>query len=216
MAIEEIELELSKEDVPKDIESLILESDKRIDAFFAAGENKRVPKYIPSDPILVYKTLACITNNDLPLGRVFCEWGSGFGVCACLAAKLGYESFGIETNSTLAAYSREMVNDLGINVQVLETSYVPEDYESYSGMGGEYLIKDEKLDSREAQLVSELTYEGMDREIAEIDVFFAYPWPMEQEFMQELFDEIAVEGAILICYHKAGEICVFRKRGENL
>ncbi|MGY8689144.1 MAG: hypothetical protein ACKVHP_15590, partial [Verrucomicrobiales bacterium] len=202
MAIEEIELALSNEDVPTDIKAIIDESDKRIDAFFATGENKRAPKYIPSDPILFYKGLANVTKNDLPLGRVFCEWGSGFGVCTCLAAKLGYESFGLEINPNLAAYSRELAQDLSLNVQILETSYVPEDYESYSGIGGEFLIKNEKVASRDARVVSELTYEGMDHEIAEIDVFFAYPWPMEQEFMQELFDEIAVEGAILICYHR--------------
>ena len=45
----------------------------------------------------------------------------------------------------------------------------------------------------------------------QVDVFFVYPWPMEQEFMQELFDAVAVEGAILISYHKAGEICAFQK-----
>jgi hypothetical protein len=146
---------------------------------------------------------------------VFCEWGSGFGVCTCLAAKLGYESFGLEINPNLAAYSRELAQDLSLNVQILETSYVPEDYESYSGIGGEFLIKNEKVASRDARVVSELTYEGMDHEIAEIDVFFAYPWPMEQEFMQELFDEIAVEGAILICYHRDSEICAYRKLGGN-
>ena len=216
MALEEIELDLSEEDVPADIESVIDESDKCIDAFFAAGENKRAPKYVPSDPVLFYKGLEYVTKNDLPHGRVFCEWGSGFGVCACLAAKLGYESYGLEINPNLAAYSREMADDLGIKVQVLETSYVPEEYESYEGIGGEYLIKNERVDSRYAQVVSELTYEGMDLEIADIDVFFAYPWPMEQEFMQELFDEIAVEGAILICYHKAGEMYAYRKRGEGL
>ena len=215
MAIEEIELDLTTEAIPPDIESIIAESDKRIDALFAAGENKRVPKYIPSDPVLFYKALANITKKDLPLGRVFCEWGSGFGVCACLANKLGYESFGIENNATLAEHSRGMIEDLGLDVQILETSYVPEEYESYTGIGGEFLIKDESLAPRGDDTVSDSTYEGMDHEIAEIDVFFAYPWPMEQEFMQELFDEIAVEGAIIICYFKDGEICAYRKRGEG-
>ena len=215
MVIEEIEIDFSKEQVPPQIESVIAESDKRIDAFFAAGENKRTPKYVPSDPVLFYKVLSSITRNDLPLGKVFCEWGSGFGVCTCIAAMLGYESFGLEINPKLAGYSREMAEDLGIPAQILETSYLPEGYESYSGIGGEYLIQDDKLDSREDHTISELTYEGMDREIAEIDVFFAYPWPMEQEFMHELFGEIAVEGAILICYYKAGDICAYRKLGTR-
>jgi hypothetical protein len=48
-------------------------------------------------------------------------------------------------------------------------------------------------------------------DIAEIDLFFAYPWPEEQELMPKLFDAVAMEGSILIAYHSAKEICVFRK-----
>jgi len=57
----------------------------------------------------------------------------------------------------------------------------------------------------------ELHYEGMDVEIAAIDLFFVYPWPDEQELMQTLFDTVAVEGAILMAYYSAREICVYRK-----
>ena len=183
---------------------------------FATGENKKVPKYLPSDPVLIYRALEFITGKNLPLGRVFCEWGSGYGVVACLAAKLGYQSYGIEIDPTMANVSQKLARDLKLEIEVLETTYIPEGYESYTGIGGEYLIKDEEFASRGEAFVSDFRYDGMDREISEIDVFFVYPWPMEEEFMQELFDEIAVEGAILICYHKAGEMYAYRKRGEGL
>jgi len=42
-------------------------------------------------------------------------------------------------------------------------------------------------------------------------VFFAYPWPEEQELMQQLFDAVAMEGAILVVYHTDKDIRVFRK-----
>ena len=115
----------------------------------------------------------------------------------------------------MAKEARSLTDDLAIPVEVLETSYVPDGYDSYSGMGGEVLIKEDRMLSRDDHFVSELSYEGMDREIAEIDVFFVYPWPREQDFMRELFDEIAGEGAILIVFHKSGEILAFRKIGEN-
>ena len=51
----------------------------------------------------------------------------------------------------------------------------------------------------------------MDCELADIDVFFVYPWPMEQEFMLQLFEAVAVEGAILLSYHKDGEVVANRK-----
>ena len=56
-----------------------------------------------------------------------------------------------------------------------------------------------------------LRYDGMAIAIAEIGVFFAYPWPEERELIQELFDAVAAEGAILVAYHTDKQICVFRK-----
>jgi hypothetical protein len=52
-------------------------------------------------------------------------------------------------------------------------------------------------------------------DIAAIDLFFAYPWPEEQELMQQLFDAVAMEGAIRIAYHSAKEICIYRKRFDS-
>ena len=215
MALEEIELDLSNRELPPEIRAMVDESDRRIDALFENDGNLQVPKYMPSDPELFFRVLAAITERNLPLGRVFCEWGCGFGICACIAAKLGYEAYGIELDPKMAKEARSLAHDLGVPIEVLQTSYVPEGYDSYEGLGGEVLIKDEGMPSRDEQFVSRLSYEGMDREIAEIDVFFVYPWPQEQAFMRELFDEIAAEGAILIAFHKSGEILAFRKTRED-
>jgi hypothetical protein len=56
-----------------------------------------------------------------------------------------------------------------------------------------------------------LRYDGMEIAIADIGVFFAYPWPEERELMQELFDAVAREGALLVVYHTDTDIRVFRK-----
>jgi hypothetical protein len=42
-------------------------------------------------------------------------------------------------------------------------------------------------------------------------VFFAYPWPEEHVLMQELFEAVAREGALLVVYHTDTDIRVFRK-----
>lgn len=215
MALQEITLQLSDRELPRGIQRIIEASDDRIDALFSSGGNKRVPKYIPSDPVLLYRALEFLTQRDLPLGRVFCEWGCGFGAGVCIAAALGYDAHGLEIDPALVAAGRELVSELELAAQIHETSYLPEGFESYSGIGGEYLISDDQLFSTEANAHGDATYPGMKHEIAEIDVFFVYPWPMEQEFMQELFDAVAVEGAILISYHKADEICAYRKAGEE-
>ena len=215
MALKQIDFDISNDELPAEIKAMIDESDRRIDALFASGGNLQVPRYMPSDPELFFRVLKTMTERNLPLGRVFCEWGCGYGICACIAAKLGYEAYGIELDPRMAKQARSLTDDLGIPIEVLETSYVPDGYDSYSGMGGEVLIKEERMLSRDDRFVSELIYDGMDREIAEIDIFFVYPWPLEQAFMRELFDEIAAEGAILITFHKSGEILAFRKIGEH-
>lgn len=214
MALKEIPMQLQKGDLPKPAAHIIEESDRRIDALFSTAENKKTPNYLPSDPDVFYRALAYLTENDLTMGNVFCEWGSGFGVCTCLAASLGYDAYGIEIEGSLVEASEDLATHLGVEVSILETSYIPEGYESYSGVGGEYLIR-EDYDAVAYNLVSELAYEGMGCDISDIDVFFVYPWPYQQQFMQELFEEIAVEGAILLAYHKSGEIYAYRKVGSQ-
>jgi hypothetical protein len=56
-----------------------------------------------------------------------------------------------------------------------------------------------------------LRYDGMAIAIADIGLFFAYPWPEERELMQDLFDAVARAGAILVVYHTDTDIRVFRK-----
>jgi len=211
MALEEITLGIPDHEPPPDVRALIEESDRRIDALFASGDNRQAPRYMPSDPELFFRVLKDLTDRDLPLGRVFCEWGGGYGVCACIAAQLGYEAYCIELNPSMVERAQRLADDLGIPVEIVETSYLPDGYDSYSGMGGEVLVKDATIPSEEDYAFSDLKYAGMEREIADIDVFFAYPWPLEQDFIRELFDEVAVEGAILIVFQQSTEILTFRK-----
>ena len=56
-----------------------------------------------------------------------------------------------------------------------------------------------------------LRYDGMEIAIADIGMFFAYPWPEERELMQDLFEAVAREGAILVVYYTDTDIRVFRK-----
>jgi hypothetical protein len=213
MAIEELELELSTSmpALPEPVIRLIQESDRRWEHFFANEGTRRLPRFVPSEAELVFAAIDCVTQQNWPPGRVFCEWGSGFGTGTCLAALLGYEAYGIEIQPELVAISREMARDLEIPVEILCTSYIPEGYESYAGVGGEELVKSRMFGYPGEAIDLDLQYDGMACDIASIDLFFAYPWPEEQELIQKLFDAVAMEGAILIAYHSAKEICVYRK-----
>ena len=213
MAIEEIDidLDLSSRPLPAQVARLIRETDRRWEQFFADDGTRRLPRFVPSEGELVFAALDYVTRHELPPGRVFCEWGSGFGTGTCLAALLGYEAYGIEIQPELVELSREIARHLDIPVEILCTSYIPEGFESYSGVGGEELVKSRMFAYPGEEEDTDLQYDGMACDIAEIDLFFAYPWPEEQELMQQLFDAVAADGAILIAYHSAKEICAFRK-----
>ena len=73
------------------------------------------------------------------------------------------------------------------------------------------MVTPESLSDHNDEDRSPLRYDGMDIDVAEIGLFFAYPWPEEQELIQELFDAVAAEGAILVAYYTDKKVCVYRK-----
>lgn len=211
MALKEIHLNLAAIKPPEEVTRLIRETDEVIDDFYDGIKNRRNPQYVPSDSKLVYAALASVTRQDLPIGRVFCELGSGFGVGTLLASLLGYEAYGIEIDPQLAERSRRLAAERNIAVTILNTSYLPDGYSSYPGVGGEELVPPDQACGGARFNHQASRYPGMDFDTDEIDVFFVYPWPKEQEMMQDLFKAIASDGAILIAYYGDGEICVYQK-----
>ena len=211
MAIEEIAIEGPVAGVSNTVARLIDTCSRGWERFFADTDDHQAPRFVPSVPEMVFAALEAVTTRQLPPNRVFCEWGSGFGTATCMAALLGYEAYGIEIEEELVRLSRAIARRLGIPVEILCTSMFPEGYAPYWGVGGAALVTPEALSDPDDAGRPPLRYAGMAIDIAEIGVFFAYPWPEEQELMQELFDAVAGEGAILIAYHSAREMCVYRK-----
>jgi hypothetical protein len=161
----------------------------------------------------VFAVLEEVTRRNLPPTRVFCEWGSGFGTVTCMASLLGYEAYGLEIDEELVRLSRAIARRLGIPVEILCTSLFPAGYAASSGVDGAALVTPESVSDPNAndEARGPLRYDGMEIAIADIGVFFAYPWPEERELMQELFDAVAREGALLVVYHTDTDIRVFRK-----
>jgi hypothetical protein len=213
MAIEEIETERPEARVSDKVARLIETCSRGWERFFADNDDYQAPRFVPSVPERVFAVLEEVTRRNLSPNRVFCEWGSGFGTATCMASLLGYESYGLEIDEELVRLSRAIARRLGIPVKILCTSIFPKGYFAYSGVDGAALVTPESLsvhtDNDESQ--GPLRYDGMEINIADIGVFFAYPWPEERELMQELFEAVAMEGAILVVYHTDKDIRVFRK-----
>jgi hypothetical protein len=148
---------------------------------FFADHDDHAPRFVPSVPERVFAVLAEVTRRQLPPTRVFCEWGSGFGTATCLAALLGYEAYGLEIDAELVRLSRAMARRLGIPVKIFCTSFLPAGYEASSGGDIAALVTPASVsphyDTDETR--EPLRYAGMEIAIADIGLFFAYPWPEE-------------------------------------
>jgi len=210
MAYEAIDYEPSEAPLTGKVRELVDAAEQRFQDFYARKLNKRYPRYIASEPAQVYAALKWVTDQGLTPGERFIEWGSGFGIATGMAALLGYEARGIELREGLVEIARELLDSHSIDAEFLCTSYIPEGYLEYETAGGSDLVPD---DSFGHQMEGGPVYQDGHQEIdiAEVDLFYAYPWPGEQEMMLKLFDAVAGADAILVAYYGDREICIYRK-----
>ena len=213
MAIEEIAMESPEARISDTVARLIETCSRGWERFFADHDDHQAPRFVPSVPERVFAVLAEVTTRHLPPKRVFCEWGSGFGTATCLAALLGYEAYGLEIDEELVRLSRAIARRLGIQVTMLCTSFLPAGYAASAGGDGVALVTPASVsDYPDTAAAREpLRYDGMEIAIADIGLFFAYPWPEERELMRQLFEAVARAGALLVVYHTDTDIRVLRK-----
>ena len=209
MPLEQLTLNLAPVEIPNDITALLTEAEQRCDAFFDAGLDRRYPRYLPSNPIAIYTALIALQKSDQLRGNTFCEWGSGFGIATCMASLLGFEAYGIEIEEELAERSTQLAQDLNIPIEILCTSYLPEGYEECEGVGGKDLLPPEATTSGGVEIDTTPVYDGLDPD--EVDLFFVYPWPGQEELMMDLFKAVSSEGAILLIYNADGEPTAYRR-----
>src|SRR5205085_9980642 len=74
---------------------------------------------------IAYGVLNGLTVSGIPTGSLFCEWGSGFGVVACLAAFLEFDASGIEIEGELVDAARQLADDFDLPVEFIHGSFIP-------------------------------------------------------------------------------------------
>ena len=210
MAYAQIDYDLASAELAPRARALIEASEARFEDFYAKQLNKRYPRYIASDPPQVDAALRWLAEQNLVMGDRFLEWGSGFGLATGLASLRGYEACGIELRQGLVEIARDLMAGQGIEAEFLCTSYIPEGYIAFDSADGEDLVPDESFGHAPE---SPPCYEadGLQIEIAAIDLFYVYPWPGEQTLMLNLFDAVAGPDAILIAYYGDQDVCLYRK-----
>jgi hypothetical protein len=165
----------------------------------------RITGFVPSDYPGAYLVLKGVLAAGQARGLRFCEWGSGFGVVTCLAAELGFDACGIETDAELVDRARELAADFDLPAEFVHGSFVPRGAEARVHTDGNYAWMTTD---------SDYAYEELGDDVADLDVVFLYPWPDEEHVTTGLFEHYAGPGAILITYHGEGVFRVRRKRGR--
>ncbi|TWU48597.1 hypothetical protein Poly51_44980 [Rubripirellula tenax] len=180
---------------------LLDDADVRI-TDFTRRQRPAIENFVVCDFRLVDAALAWIDDADLACGQRFCEWGSGFGVVAMLAGLRGWESCGIEVEPALIDQAHDLAEDHDIDVQFAAGSFIPE--------GADELL-DFVEDISHIDTDCPSGYDELDTDIADFDLFFAFPWPGEHGFWEAVFERYAATNALLLTYHGIESIKLQRK-----
>ena len=185
--------------IPDEVRRFVREGDRRIGQFQVTG---RLPAFVPSDYLGGYRVLKALSAGPLLRGNRFCEWGSGFGVVAGLAAGLDFDAHGIEAEGELVDAARQLAEDFDLAVEFAHGSFVPRGGETRVHKGGAYSWFTTEGDYAYDEL-------GLDPD--DFDVIFAYPWPDEEAVTEDLFDHFGGAGAVLVTYHGGNDFRLRRK-----
>lgn len=198
MPLVDVSLTIETAALPADVRAFLREADRRIERFC---QDANIFGFVPSDYTAAYHALQASAREGVVPGESFCEWGSGFGVVACLAAMIGFDACGIEIEEELVDAARQLADDFGLSVEFLRGSFIPAGSEDcFDGAGFTRLVTDANEAQQEWGLVP-----------ADFDAVFAYPWPDEEHVIAELFERYATAGAVLLTYHGEQQLRIRRK-----
>jgi len=110
-------------------------------------------------------------------GRRFLEWGSATGVVTIMADLLGFDSCGIELDSSLVDVAREFASRWRSNARFAAGSFIP--------MGWEWKRSDGN--GRHGTIGRGRSgYLELGRALDDFDVVYAFPWMGEEPMMLDL------------------------------
>jgi hypothetical protein len=202
MALTPVELPLQRAPLPGNVSDFIRTAEQRIDEFTESSRAAPIPAFVPSNFVAAWLSLEAIDRLGLATGRLFCEWGSGFGVVTGLAAMTEFDACGIEIEPLLVEQARRLTEDFQLPCEFACGSFIPDDAEEIALNPSEMAWL--STDAPDA-------YAELQLNVDDFDVIYAYPWPDEQDILGDLFDQFAADGALLCTFESPDEVLVRRK-----
>ena len=109
-----------------------------------------------------------------------------------MAAELGFDAVGIESEEELVEQSTQLAADHEIDAEFVTGSFVPEQHEDLFDNSGDFNWV--RIDRASA-------YDEIGLEPDDFDLVYCYPWPGEEYLSESLFQRCGATGALLLSYH---------------
>ncbi|XZE44318.1 class I SAM-dependent methyltransferase [Pirellulaceae bacterium SH467] len=201
--LERLDLEWDSEaEIPGDVSAMLAEADSMLQRYWDQWRQKPIEQYVACDFRDVWRALSAVTERRLAAGNTFVEWGCGFGVVTGLASYLGWESVGIEAEPFLVQQAEAFLRKTDMTAQIVCGNFLPRGAERLAGH-----------DANHASLFHQVptAYDDLDLQCDDFSLVFAYPWPGEHRYLQEVFRTYAGDQALLLMFLGPYEIELFRK-----
>jgi len=189
-------------EIPAATERILVDADQALQAYWDQWHKQPIEQYVACDFRDVWRAMSQLTESKLARGNTFCEWGCGFGIVTGLASQLGWEAVGIEAEAFLVEQAKRFLQRNQLAGEVLHGNFLPP--------GSERLARSQ---SDHASLFHQVenAYEKHDLQLDDYALIFAYPWPGEHHFLQEVFRCYGGEDALMLMFLGPYEIELFRK-----
>ena len=126
-----------------------------------------------------------------PRADSFVELGSGVGVHTIIASLLGYDAYGIEIEADLVEEAERLGARFGARPTFVEGSFVSPEYrEDVELLPSDFLTEADGADA----------WDELGMTLADFDVVYVYPWPGEEDWLEEMVRRFATPGTLLLMY----------------
>ena len=203
MALRQLQIDVDPDQpLPDAIEHWLGACQARIDLYWDSFKEKPLPQYIECDFRVVAKAIESCVQNDWLDGRLFVEWGCGFGVVAGVAAAFGLDAIGIEAEEFLCDEARKLLAKSNLPAEIWQGNFLP---------GGARRLAEDTDPLISLSHDEPPAYAKYDMSIEDFAMVYVYPWPGEEHFLRLVFDRYARSGAVLLFYRGPYHVEVYRK-----
>lgn len=203
MALFEIQLEIDSTELSPTVEKWLQAARERVQKYWDQFPQKPLSQYIECDFDLVAAAIQECCNKQMLDGKLFIEWGCGFGVITGVASVLGLDAIGVEAEAFLCEEGEKLFSAADVQAEIWNGNFLPDGSRELSE-------PEDPMVSLTHQLSA--VYDDHDFALEDFAMVFVYPWPGEEHFLKLVFDSFARSGALLLLYRGPYQIELYRKK----